>query len=71
MTCGTCGSGFYRQATFQSGRGLIRSLYSHDLVLERALQTLKAPPPVIPKAEDPEPGWGKGGFVVLAVKKLG
>ncbi len=64
-------SRFYRHAAFQSVRSMIRRLQRHSLMLERALQTLQAPPPMIEKSENPEPGWGKGGFVVLTVKKLG
>jgi ubiquinone/menaquinone biosynthesis C-methylase UbiE len=64
-------SRFYRHAAFQPVRGMIRSLQRHSLMLEKALQTLQSPPPVLVKPENPEPGWGKGGFVVLAVKKLG
>jgi SAM-dependent methyltransferase len=42
------------------------------LEFRKAFQTLFAPPPDLNQKEEPEPGFGRGGFVVLmATKKHG
>ena len=58
-------SKFYKAARFFSSQDILNLLNYIPGALSNTYQTLLHPPPELKKTEEPQPGHGKGGFVVF------
>ena len=56
---------FYRDATFYSTEDLYHILQENNFVIEHTCQTIFGKMDAIKEIQEPENGYGKGGFVVI------
>jgi ubiquinone/menaquinone biosynthesis C-methylase UbiE len=59
---------FYRTARFLTPEEVLPSFSALGMEYAGAYQTLIQPPPVIHRVENPQKGYGTGGFVVFKAK---
>jgi SAM-dependent methyltransferase len=57
---------FYRDAVFYSTDEVLDLLRAHGFVEPRVIQTVFGEPSQIDSVQDPVPGYGEGGFVVVS-----